>query len=93
MRFGGWRGGNWITGAIQDKIFCSIDFHAFKHAVESDITKAVGKVEVEGGPRRSIVSRMREQNDKDGKRHSDRYDVHCDFEGRGGEPDCEYYQL
>ncbi len=45
-------GGNWITGAIQDKIFLSsIDFHALKHVMESDITGAVGnwrlKVELE----------------------------------------------
>jgi hypothetical protein len=35
-------GGNWITGAIQDRSFCSINFHALKDAVERDITKAVG---------------------------------------------------
>jgi hypothetical protein len=35
-------GENWITGAIQGQdILLYIDFHAVKHAVESDITKAV----------------------------------------------------
>jgi hypothetical protein len=35
-------GTGWITGVIQDKIFCSINFHALKHAVESGIVKAIG---------------------------------------------------
>jgi hypothetical protein len=39
-------GGEWIKGDNQDKIFRSINFHALKHVVESDmitmITKAIG---------------------------------------------------
>jgi hypothetical protein len=46
-------GNRWITvAAVQDEIFCSIEFHVLKHAVESDITKAAGKwrlkVDLEG---------------------------------------------
>jgi hypothetical protein len=50
--------------------------------------------EVEGGPSRiSIVSRMREQNDDDCKRHSDSHDIHRGFEGRDSGPDYECFQL
>jgi hypothetical protein len=35
-------GGNWMTGAIQDKIYRSINLHALMHAVESAFTEAIG---------------------------------------------------
>jgi hypothetical protein len=84
-------GENWIIGAsIQDTIiFRSINSHASKHAVESDIMEAVVEWEVEGGPRRSIVSRIHEQNDCDCKRHSNCHRMHCGFEGKDGGP---YYR-
>jgi hypothetical protein len=85
---------NWITGAIQDKIFRSINFHVLQHAVESDITKTIVnwrlKVDLEDPLSAEYVNKMTMTAKYTA---SDSHGMHCGFEGRGGGPDYECYQL
>jgi siroheme synthase (precorrin-2 oxidase/ferrochelatase) len=80
-------GGNWITWAIQDTIFCSINFHALKDAVESDITEAVENWKLKVDQEDPLSAEyMNTLAYCDCKRHSECHGMHCGFEGRGGGP-------
>jgi hypothetical protein len=83
--------GKWITKAIQDSIFRSIDFNAFQKVVESDIMEAVENWKVKVGLEEPFFNGIHEDNGCDYIRRGVFEGMLCDFEGQGGEPDYECY--